>query len=104
MVAFLGDGAMNQGRVNAALNLAGSWKLPIVYVCENNRYATTTSLEESTAASRYADRAPAPGFPGVVTDGMDVLAVDETAGDAVARARPGPACRAGGNLCAGDSY
>ena len=89
VVSFVGDGAMNEGHVNDALNLAGLWKLPIVYVCENNGYATTTTVAESTAAATYADRGHGFGIPGVVVDGMDVLAVYDAAGDAIARARRG---------------
>lgn len=88
-VAFFGDGGINQGVVHESLNLAAVWKLPVIFVCENNGYAATTSVRETTAIDRISDRAPAYGMPGVTVDGMDVRAVLEAANTAVARARAG---------------
>ena len=88
-VAFFGDGAMNQGVVHEAMNLAAAWRLPVVFVCENNGYAISLSIREATAITDLADRAAGYGMPGRVVDGMDVLAVREAAREAVARARAG---------------
>ena len=89
VVSFFGDGATNQGVVHEAMNLAAIWKLPVVFVCENNSYAITASIRDMLAISRIADRAAAYGFPGEQVDGMDVLAVHAAAARAVARARAG---------------
>ncbi len=88
-VAFFGDGGINQGVVLEAMNLAAVWKLPVIFVCENNRYAATTPLTEVVAIERLADRAAGYGMPGYTVDGMDVLAVYEATAKAVARARAG---------------
>ncbi len=88
-VAFFGDGAMNQGVVPEAMNLAAIWKLPVVFVCENNGYAISASIREMASVERLADRAAAYGMPGETVDGMDVLAVYDAASRAVARARRG---------------
>ncbi|MBI2494019.1 MAG: thiamine pyrophosphate-dependent dehydrogenase E1 component subunit alpha, partial [Candidatus Rokubacteria bacterium] len=77
--AFFGDGATNQGVLLEALNLAAIWKLPVVFVCENNGYAISASIREMSPLQRLADRASAFGMPGDTVDGMDVLAVNETA-------------------------
>ena len=87
-VCFFGDGAVNQGVVMETLNMAAIWKLPLVFVCENNGYAVSYSSEESTAGSPVA-RAAAYGMPAFDVDGMDAEAVREAAGAAVARARAG---------------
>ncbi|MBI1964368.1 MAG: thiamine pyrophosphate-dependent dehydrogenase E1 component subunit alpha [Candidatus Rokubacteria bacterium] len=87
--AFFGDGATNQGVLLEALNLAAIWKLPVVFVCENNGYAISASIREMSPLHHLADRASAFGMPGDTVDGMDVLAVNETASRAVARARAG---------------
>ena len=71
-VSFLGDGAMNQGVVHEAMNFAGIWKLPVIYVCENNLYAMTVSVEKSVAIKHVAERAKGYGFEGKVIDGNDV--------------------------------
>src|SRR5690349_21284631 len=63
-VSFFGDGAVNQGVVHESMNLAGVWKLPVLYICENNQYAMTVSLEKSVAIKRLSDRAAAYGFEG----------------------------------------
>lgn len=86
-VAFFGDGAVNQAYFHECLNFAGSRKLPVVYVCENNLYGEWTSMFHVTAGGDIVGRAAAYGMPGVVVDGNDVLAVCETAGEAIARAR-----------------
>jgi TPP-dependent pyruvate/acetoin dehydrogenase alpha subunit len=87
--AFFGDGGMNQGVVHEALNLAAIWKLPVIFVCENNGYAISASIAEMAVVERLADRAAGYGMPGEVVDGMDVLAVHAAASRAVERARGG---------------
>lgn len=87
-VAFFGDGATNQGTFHESLNLASIWKLPIVFVCENNQYAESTPIRKVTSVE-IAERARAYGIPGVKVDGMDVLDVYRAAGEAIARARGG---------------
>src|SRR3989449_6163336 len=89
VVAFFGDGGANQGVVHEALNLAAVWKLPAIYLCENNQYALSTATGRTTAGASIAARAAAYGIPGVRVDGNDVLAVYETVRTAVARARQG---------------
>jgi TPP-dependent pyruvate/acetoin dehydrogenase alpha subunit len=88
-VAFFGDGAANEGTFHESINLASIWKLPIVYVCENNMYAVTTPASYAISVADVADRAAAYGIPGVVVDGQDVVAVYEAAKGAVERARQG---------------
>jgi acetoin:2,6-dichlorophenolindophenol oxidoreductase subunit alpha len=88
-VAFFGDGGVNQGVVHETMNLAGIWRLPLVFVCENNQYAVTTSVSYATSGPGIASRAAGYGFPGYVVDGMDVNAVLEFARQAVSRARKG---------------
>ena len=88
-VAFFGDGGANQGVVHESMNLASIWKLPVVFVCENNYYADATPVEYATAIPNIADRAAAYSMPGVVVDGMDVFAVYDAAGEAIGRARAG---------------
>jgi pyruvate dehydrogenase E1 component alpha subunit len=87
-VAFFGDGAMNQGIVFECMNMAALWKLPVLYVCENNHYGEFTRIDDVTAGT-LAGRGAAFGIPVVELDGMDVLAVHAAAKDAVARARNG---------------
>lgn len=87
VVCYFGDGAANRGPVHEAMNMAGIWKLPIVFVCENNQYASTTPMSYSTSVERIAVRAAGYSMPGVTVDGNDVLAVREAAAQAVARAR-----------------
>jgi acetoin:2,6-dichlorophenolindophenol oxidoreductase subunit alpha len=89
VVAFFGDGASNQGAVHEALNLAAIWRLPVVFVCENNRYAVSLPVERALAVRHVADRAAAYGMPGVTIDGNDAIAVLGASGEAVARARRG---------------
>ena len=88
-VCFFGDGACNTTRFHEGVNLASIWKLPIVYVIENNSYAETTPVSYAMNIPNIADRAAAYGIPGVTVDGNDVLAVYEAVGKAVARARKG---------------
>ncbi|MCB9153711.1 MAG: dehydrogenase [Caldilineae bacterium] len=88
-VAFFGDGATNNGAFHEGVNLATAWQLPVVFVCENNLYATEVALDKATRNPNIASRAAAYGLPGVAVDGNDVAAVYEAAGAAVARARAG---------------
>ena len=88
-VCFFGDGASNQGMILESLNLATVWRLPAVFVAENNGYAEATSSKFSVACDNIADRAGGFGMPGVVVDGHDFFAVYEAAGEAIARARKG---------------
>jgi pyruvate dehydrogenase E1 component alpha subunit len=89
-VAFFGDGATNIGAFHEALNLAAVWRLPVVFVCENNLYMEYTPIGSVTAVPNpAADRAPANGMPGELVDGNDVLAVREVMTAAAGRARSG---------------
>ncbi|MGO4408100.1 thiamine pyrophosphate-dependent dehydrogenase E1 component subunit alpha [Bosea sp. RAF48] len=88
-VSFFGDGANNEGAFHEALNMASVWKLPVVFVCENNGYGMSTSTERSTAVPNIADRAAGYAMPGVIVDGNDLSAVAEASHDAVERARRG---------------
>jgi pyruvate dehydrogenase E1 component alpha subunit len=88
-VAFFGDGAANEGAFHEALNLAATWSLPVIFVCENNLYGFSTHYARTLAVKDIADRAVAYGMPGGVVDGMDVEAVHAAAGEAVDRARAG---------------
>ncbi|HPD16353.1 MAG TPA: thiamine pyrophosphate-dependent dehydrogenase E1 component subunit alpha [Planctomycetota bacterium] len=89
VLSFFGDGASNQGTFHESLNMAAVWRLPIVYVCENNLYAMSTPLHEATAVERIAARAAAYGMPGETVDGNDVLEVREAVRRAAERARAG---------------
>ena len=88
-VCFFGDGAANRGPFHENINIGAVWKLPVVYVCENNQYAQWTPQKEVTLVTDISTMASAYGIPGVQIDGMDVLAVYEAAGEAIARARRG---------------
>jgi len=88
-VCFFGDGASNRGTFHEALNMAAVWKLPVVFVCENNQWASTTPYRTATAVRDVADRAASYGIPGVITDGNDVFEVYETAKKSVGAARDG---------------
>lgn len=88
-VSFFGDGAANQGTAHESLNLAAIWKLPVIFVCENNQYAESTPSSNTVAGGSIARRAAAYGIPGQVVDGMNVLKVHDEVGQAVRRARNG---------------
>ena len=87
--AFFGDGGANQGTLHESMNLASIWKLPVLFVCENNRYAEATPFEYSVAGASIANRAAGYDMPGVMVDGQSVLEVFEVAREAVDRARSG---------------
>ncbi len=86
---FFGDGASNEGTFHESLNLAAVWKLPVVYVCENNGFGEFTAMESVTAVKDIAVRAQAYGIPGHIVDGNNVLEVYQYASEAVGRARSG---------------
>ena len=86
-VTFFGDGACNQGILHETMNLASIWKLPLIFVCENNGWAESTPVSYSTSVPDVSTRASAYGFPGVTVDAADVKAVYEVADEAIARAR-----------------
>jgi len=88
-VAFFGDGGANQGVVHEAMNLAAVWRLPMIFLCENNQYALSTASERTTAGESIAARAAGYGIPGVRVDGNDVFAVYDAVQTAVERARAG---------------
>jgi 2-oxoisovalerate dehydrogenase E1 component len=88
-VAFFGDGAVNNGAFHEGLNLASIWKLPVLFVCENNQYATEVPFAYAAGNPSVAARGAGYGMPGVELDGNDVLAVRAAAGEAVRRARAG---------------
>ena len=89
VVAFFGDGASNQGTFHECSNLASIWKLPILFICENNQYALTTSYRDTTSARQISDRAVGYAMPGVTIDGNDAAEVYAVVGEAVERARAG---------------
>jgi 2-oxoisovalerate dehydrogenase E1 component len=92
-VAFFGDGAVNNGAFHEGLNLAGIYKLPVIFVCENNQFATEVPFEYAAGSASVADRGPNYGMPGVLVDGNDVLAVHDAAGKRwPALAPPGRPC------------
>jgi pyruvate dehydrogenase E1 component alpha subunit len=88
-VCFFGDGANNEGAFHEALNMAAIWKLPVIFLCENNRYGMSTPASYATAVANIADRAAAYAMPGVTVDGNDFSAVTEALHIAIARARAG---------------
>lgn len=88
-VSFFGDGAAGEGCFHEALNLSATWQLPIVFICENNLYASDASFAETQPVTDAADRAASYRIPGVIVDGNDVLSVYEVAARAVERARAG---------------
>ncbi len=88
-VSFFGDGATNQGVFHETLNLAAVWELPVVFVCENNRFGMGTPQHEHQRVEDIAVRAPSYDIPGVTVDGNDVLKVYAAADEAVSRAREG---------------
>ena len=89
VVSFFGDGAVNCGSFHEAVNMGTVWDLPVVYVCENNLYATEMAFSRATKNVDIASRAAAYGLPGVAVDGQDVVAVHEAAAVAIRRAREG---------------
>ncbi len=86
---FFGDGASNQGACHESMNLAAVWKLPVIFICENNQYAVTTSYKSTVSADHISDRAAAYNMPGVLVDGQDCIAMYEATAEAVKRARAG---------------
>jgi TPP-dependent pyruvate/acetoin dehydrogenase alpha subunit len=88
-VSFFGDGASNEGTFHESINMASAWSLPVIYVIENNLYGISVDIRDVTNVENLADRAIGYGIPGVVVDGMDVLAVHREAEKAVKRARNG---------------
>jgi pyruvate dehydrogenase E1 component alpha subunit len=88
-VCFFGDGALNQGILHECSNIAAIWKLPVVFLCENNQFAMSARAERFTSVPDPSVRAQAYGFPGVRIDGMDVIAVHEAVAESVERARRG---------------
>jgi len=89
VACFFGDGAVNTGAFHEGVNLAAVWKLPVIFVCENNFYAFSTPIKKVVAIENIAERAKGYGIPGVVVDGNDVLEVYEIANQAIKRARKG---------------
>ncbi|KQQ82134.1 pyruvate dehydrogenase (acetyl-transferring) E1 component subunit alpha [Aureimonas sp. Leaf324] len=89
VVSFFGDGANNEGAFHEALNMASIWKLPVVFVCENNKYGMSVSTERSTAVKNIAERAVAYSMPGVTVDGNSLSDVAEASVTAIERARRG---------------
>lgn len=89
VLCFFGDGAANQGTFHESLNLAALWRLPVIFVCENNRYAMSTPVHQALSVQRIAHRASAYGIPGSVTDGNDLEAVREAVRTAVEPTRRG---------------
>jgi acetoin:2,6-dichlorophenolindophenol oxidoreductase subunit alpha len=88
-LCFFGDGATNEGAFHEALNMASIWKLPVIFVCENNKYGMSVSTERSMAVANVADRASAYNMPGVIADGNRIEDVAEAVMTAIARARDG---------------
>ncbi|MDT8901655.1 thiamine pyrophosphate-dependent dehydrogenase E1 component subunit alpha [Anaeroselena agilis] len=88
-LAFFGDGASNEGAFHEALNMASAWRLPVIFLCENNKYGVSVAIDRVTSIADIADRAKAYDIPGIVVDGNDVVAVFEAVSAAAARARAG---------------
>lgn len=89
VACFMGDGAINEGAFHEGVNMAAIWDLPVVFVCENNRYGASTPVQQVVKLDKLSDRARGYGLPGVTVDGMDVLTVHAAAAEAVERARRG---------------
>src|SRR5688572_1892379 len=88
-VAFFGDGAVNNGAFHEGLNMASIWKLPVLFVCENNQFATEVPFSYSSGSPNVGDRGAAYGMTGVILEGNDVLAIHAAAQQAVQRAKAG---------------
>ena len=88
-LCFFGDGASSEGAIHECMNLAAVWKLPAIFVCENNRFGMSTPTSDAVAGENVADRAHGYGIPGVIVDGQDVDAVERAVREAVDRARAG---------------
>ena len=99
-VPFFGDGASNEGAFHESINLAAIWKLPVIFLCENNQYAVSSSFKKMVASENISDRAASYNIPGVLVDGQDVIAMYEAVTVAVARARAGD----GPSLIEGRTY
>ena len=89
VVCFFGDGAANHGTFHESLNLASIWKLPVVFICENNKYMEATPSEEITSVIDISVRAASYNIPGILVDGMDVFEVQNSTKDSIERARIG---------------
>jgi len=89
VVAFFGDGASNTGAFHESLNFASIYRLPLIFIVENNHYASTASIKETTAIENISDRAVSYGIPGVTIDGNDIIVVYEIAKEMIKRAREG---------------
>ena len=89
VLCFFGDGASNEGAFHESVNMSAVWKLPVVYICENNQYAMSMPVGRGVSATHISDRAVGYGIPGMLVDGMDVLAVYKAVREAVAHARSG---------------
>ncbi|MCY2965348.1 MAG: dehydrogenase E1 component subunit alpha/beta [Planctomycetota bacterium] len=88
-VAFFGDGAVNNGAFHEGLNLASIWKLPVLFICENNQFATEVPFSYAAGNPNVGERGAAYGMPGITLDGNDVRAIHQAAGEAIARAKAG---------------
>jgi len=88
-LCFFGGGATNEGAFHEGVNFGAIWQLPVIYLCENNRYAVTTPISDTCLVADIADRAKAYGIPGVIVDGQDVIATYQAVTTAVRRARAG---------------
>jgi pyruvate dehydrogenase E1 component alpha subunit len=88
-ICFFGDGAANEGTFHEGINMAAIWDLPVVFVCENNGFAESTSVKYASGSNTIAERSVAYGIPGVRVEGKDLVAVYEAAGEAIDRARRG---------------